>query len=233
MPAAPTVTQEQFAALAKLDTPSICNGLEMLDSKYRTQFWTQQPLVCAFPELPAMVGYACTATLRSTQPGKPGKENRMKYYEYITTIPAPRVVTIADLDGDRRGFGAFWGEVNSTIHQALGCLGVVTDGGVRDLHAVAPGFQFLAGRITPSHAFADVVDFGGEVNVAGMVVKSGDLIHADRHGAVMIPAGTIPDLLKAIDLISRREKVILDAAKDPKFDIHMLEKALAGASEIH
>ncbi len=87
---APAVSKEQFDALAKLDTPSICNALEMIDSKYRTQFWTQEPLVCAFPELPAMVGFACTATLRSTQPGGPGREKRLKYYEYLTTVPAPR-----------------------------------------------------------------------------------------------------------------------------------------------
>lgn len=233
MPAAPTVTQEQFAALAKLDTPSVCNGLEMLDSKYRTQFWTQEPLVCAFPELPAMVGYACTATLRSTQPGKPGRENRIKYYEYVASVPAPRVVMIADLDGARRGFGAFWGEVNSTIHQALGCLGVVTDGGVRDLHAVAPGFQFLAGRITPSHAYADVVDFGGEVSVAGMVVKSGDLVHADRHGAAVIPADRVQALLDAIALIAKREAAIMATCRKPGFTVDALKKIFAEVDQYH
>lgn len=230
---AAAVTPEDLAQLAKLDTPSICNGLEMIDAKYRTQFWTQEPLLCAFPDLPPMVGFACTATLRSTQPGSPGRERRLKYYEYLTTVPAPRVVLIQDLDGRRAGFGAFWGEVNSTIHQALGCLGVVTDGSVRDLHAVAPGFQFLAARVTPSHAYADVVDFGKEVNVAGMVVQSGDLVHADRHGAVVIPAGRVKDLLAAVALIARREAAIMAACRKPGFTIETLKKVFAEVDQYH
>ena len=229
--AAPTAAD--FAALAKLDTPSICNALETLDPKYRTQFWTQEPLYCAFPELPAMVGYACTATLRSTQPGAPNKEKRLAYYEYLGGVSAPRVVLIQDLDGARAGFGAFWGEVNSTIHKALGCLGVVTNGGVRDLHAVAPGFQFLAARVTPSHAYADIVDFGGEINVSGMVVRSGDLIHADRHGAAVIPAGRVGDVLKAVALIARREATIMDACRKPGFDVAKLRKVLAEVDQYH
>jgi hypothetical protein len=95
---------------------------------------------------------------------------------------------IQDLDGPLVGFGAFWGEVQTTIHKGLGCLGVVTDGCVRDITMMAPGFQVLAGSITPSHAWVHLVDIGGAVNVGGMMVSDGDLIHADRHGAVVIPA---------------------------------------------
>jgi len=231
--AAASVTAEELAQLAKLDTPSICNGLEMIDAKYRTQFWTEEPLLCAFPELPAMVGFACTATLRSTQPGAPGRERRLKYYEYLTTIPAPRVVLIQDLDGARAGFGAFWGEVNSTIHQALGCLGVVTNGGVRDLHAVAPGFQFIAARLTPSHAYADVVEFGKEVNVSGMVVQSGDLVHADRHGAVVIPKDKVKELLAAVALIAKREAAIMATCRKPGFTVEALKKVFAEVEQYH
>lgn len=226
-------TAEQLAALARLDTPSICNALETIDVKYRTQFWTQEPLHCAFPDLPAMVGYACTATLRSTQPGKPGREKRLAYYEYIASLPAPRVVLIQDLDGARAGFGAFWGEVNSTIHKALGCLGVVTNGGVRDLHAVAPGFQFLAARVTPSHAYADIVDFGGEINVSGMVARSGDLVHADRHGAAIIPADKVAEVLKAVALIARREAKIMETCRKPGFTVEALRQVFAEVEQYH
>ena len=97
---------------------------------------------------------------------------------------------IQDLD-DIVGFGAFWGEVQTNIHKALGCLGTITNGSIRDIPQVAPGFQMLAGSIAPSHAFVHVVDFGGNVNIHGMAVKSGDLIHADRHGAVVVPLDTI------------------------------------------
>lgn len=226
-------TQAEFAALAKLDTPSVCNALEMIDPKYRTQSWTQEPLICAFPELPAMVGYAVTATLRSTQPGAPGRERRLAYFDYLSKVPGPRVVLIQDLDGARAGFGAFWGEVNSTVHKGLGCLGVVTNGSVRDLHAVAPGFQFLAARVTPSHAYADIVDFGCEVNVAGMVARSGDLIHADRHGAVVVPKDKIGAVIKGAELIARREAAIMEAARKPGFTVDALRKVFAEIEQYH
>ncbi len=226
-------TPEDLAALAKWDTPSICNALEMIDPKYRTQFWTQEPLLCAFPELPSMVGYAVTATLRSTQPGSPGREKRLAYFDYLSKVPGPRVVLIQDLDGARAGFGAFWGEVNSTIHKGLGCLGVVTSGSVRDLHAVAPGFQFLAARVTPSHAYADIVDFGGEINVSGMVVRSGDLVHADRHGAVVVLKDKIGAIIKAAQLIGKREAAIMAAARRPGFNADALRKVFAEVEQYH
>ncbi len=231
MTAAPT--PQDLAALAKLDTPSICNALEMIDAKYRTQSWTQEPLICAFPQLPSMVGYAVTATLRSTQPGAPGRERRLAYFDYLSKVPGPRVVLIQDLDGARAGFGAFWGEVNSTVHKGLGCLGVVTNGGVRDLHAVAPGFQFIAARITPSHAYADILDFGGEVNVSGMVARSGDLIHADQHGAVNVPKDKIPEVLKAVALIAKREAKIMEVARQPGFGVDALRKVFAEVEQYH
>ena len=103
---------------------------------------------------------------------------------------------IQDLD-DIVGFGAFWGEVQTNIHKALGCLGTITNGSIRDIPQVAPGFQMLAGSIAPSHAFVHVVDFGGNVNIHGMAVKSGDLIHADRHGAVVVPLNTIDGMKDA------------------------------------
>ena len=111
---------------------------------------------------------------------------------------------IQDLD-DIVGFGAFWGEVQTNIHKALGCLGTITNGSIRDIPQVAPGFQMLAGSIAPSHAFVHVVDFGGNVNIHGMAVKSGDLIHADRHGAVVVPLNTI-DGMKAARRQARRAR---------------------------
>jgi regulator of RNase E activity RraA len=235
MTAAATImpTPQDLADLAKLDTPSVCNALELIDAKYRTQFWTQEPLVCAFPDLPPMVGFAVTATMRSTQPGAPGRERRLAYFDYLSKAPGPRVVLIQDIDGARAGFGAFWGEVNSTVHKGLGCLGVVTNGAVRDLHAVAPGFQFLAARVTPSHAYADILDFGGEVNVAGMVARSGDLVHADRHGAVVVPKDKVREVVKAAALIARREAAIMAAAREPGFTVDALRKVFAEIEQYH
>ena len=154
--------------------------------------YTTKPLVCPFPDLPPMVGYARTVTIRSVlKSGLPADEaskRRIDYYEYVGTGHGPRITVIQDIDGPDVGYGAFWGEVQSNVHKALGCLGVITDGSIRDIPQWAPGFQALAGSIGPSHAWVHAESFGGEVRVAGMTVRSDDLIHADSHGADRDPA---------------------------------------------
>ena len=110
---------------------------------------------------------------------------------------------IQDLD-EAHGYGSFWGEVNSNIHKGLGCNGVITNGSVRDLPDVAEGFQMLADRVGPSHAFVHVVDFGRPVTVCGMRVSDGDIIHADQHGAVVIPSHVCSKVKKAAQLVARR-----------------------------
>src|SRR5262249_61256690 len=120
------------------------------------------------------------------------------------------IAVIQDLDGRDSGFGAFWGVVMSAVHQGLGRLGWVTDGSIRDIDQWAPGFQALAGSIMPSHAHVHLHDFGKEVRVAGMLVRSGDLVHADRHGAVTIPATVAAKIPAACELLARRQAVLLD-----------------------
>jgi regulator of RNase E activity RraA len=158
---------------------------------------------------------------------------RLAYYEYVGTGHGPRISVIQDIDGADVGFGAFWGEVQSAVHKALGCLGVVTDGSIRDIAQWAPGFQALAGCIGPSHAYVHAENFGGEVRVAGMTVRSGDLIHADRHGAVVIPFDVAAKLPEAAELCGRRETPILEIARSPTFSLEMLKAALARSAEIH
>lgn len=223
--------------LARWDTPTICNALEVVAPERRLIGYTTKPLVCPFPDLPPMVGYARTATIRATSPSSlsPAEQRaqRLAYYEYCGTGQGPRISVIQDLDGINIGFGAFWGEVNSSVHKALGCLGVVTDGSIRDIPAWAPGFQALAGSIGPSHAFVHLAGFGETVCVAGMTVSSDDLIHADRHGAVVIPANIAEKLPDAAKLCERREEPILSIARSPSFTVEKLKEALAKAAEIH
>jgi regulator of RNase E activity RraA len=135
-------------------------------------------------------------------------------------------VVIQDLD-DIVGYGAFWGEVQSTVHKALGCLGAITNGSVRDIPAIAPGFQLLAGSIAPSHAFVHVVDFGVNVNIHGMAVRSGDLIHADRHGAVVVPLETIAPMQAAAEGLAKREARIIEAARSGK-GVEAIKAAMRG-----
>ena len=231
------ISEATLKALRALDTPTVCNALEIVAPERRALGFTVEPLVCARTDLPPIVGFARTATIRAMQPGGASgaemRKKRLAYYEYVAKGPAPSIVVIQDLDGPRRGFGAFWGEVNTAIHKGLGCLGCVTDGSIRDLDQVAPGFQLLADRIGPSHAHVHLVDFGGQVNVAGMQAKDGDLLHADRHGAVVIPFAVADKVAGAAALLQKREAVILEAARKPGFGIDILARAMADADEIH
>ena len=224
-------------ALGKYDTPTICNAMEIVAPERRLIGYTTKPLVCPFPDLPPMVGYARTATIRATSasslPPPEQRAQRTAYYEYCGTGHGPRISVIQDLDGANIGFGAFWGEVQSSLHKALGCLGVVTDGSIRDIPQWAPEFQALAGSIGPSHAYVHLAGFGEDVCVAGMTVRSGELIHADRHGAVVIPFDIAPKLVDAAKLCERREEPILGIARSSSFSLEKLKDALSRSAEIH
>jgi regulator of RNase E activity RraA len=223
--------------LKSYDTPTICNALEIVDPARRLTGFTTKPLECPFPNLPPVVGYAKTATIRATHvnelEGQKAREQRLAYYEYVAGKPAPGIMVIQDLDAPDTGFGAFWGEVQSAVHKGLGLVGVVTDGCIRDIDQWAPGFQALAGSIMPSHAHVHLADFGKQVRVAGMLVRSGDVVHADRHGAVTIPAAVAEKIPAACDLLARKEAVILEMARAPGFNVAKLREALTKQDEIH
>ncbi|MDP9465613.1 MAG: RraA family protein [Actinomycetota bacterium] len=228
------LTPDLIAVLKSVDTPTVCNALEILVPERRGYGFTTSPLVCIRPDLGPIVGHARTATIRAAHPrDSDGDQADVgdRYYAYIDGGPKPSVVVIQDLD-DERGYGSFWGEVNSNIHKGLGCDAVITDGSVRDLPDIAEGFQMLADRVGPSHAFVHVVDHSRPVTVAGMRVCDGDLIHADQHGAVVIPHGVCSEIAQAADLIRRRERVIIAAAQQPRFDVEALRSAQREAAEI-
>lgn len=230
------LTAADLNKLTEWDTPTICNGLEHLSSEYRVKSFTVEQMQCFDPSLPPIIGYARTAMIRSMTPpeGKPEdiREMRARYYETISAPPNPSISVIQDLD-PTPGFGAFWGEVNTTIHKGLGCLGVVTNGSFRDIDACAPGFQLLGGKVAPSHAWVHLVAIECEVNIFGMAVKPNDIIHADRHGAVVVPEECVKELPSAIDVLTRREAVILEVARSPGFNVEILKKAMADSAEIH
>ena len=230
------LTAADLNKLTEWDTPTICNGLEHLSSEYRVKSFTVEQMQCFDPSLPPIIGYARTAMIRSMTPpeGTPEdiREMRAQYYETIAATPNPSISVIQDLD-PTPGFGAFWGEVNTAIHKGLGCLGVVTNGSFRDIDACAPGFQLLGGKVAPSHAWVHLVAIECEVNIFGMAVKPNDIIHADRHGAVVVPEECVKELPAAIDILTRREAIILEVARSPGFNVDILKKAMADSAEIH
>jgi regulator of RNase E activity RraA len=230
------LTESLIAELQGIDTPTVCNALEVLVPERRGYGYTTENLFCLRPELRPMVGLARTATIRSAHPSDlTGAEARAVsdgYYRYVGDGPKPSVAVIHDID-EQHGYGSLWGEVNSAIHSGLGCVGLVTNGGIRDLPDIAPGFQMLAGRVIPSHAFVHVVDFGRPVNVAGMRVRDGDLIHADQHGAVVIPHAVADKVRGAADEIIRHERGIIAAALAPGFSVEKLFGARNPQREDH
>src|SRR5208282_1035233 len=223
------VSESQFSFLRSIDTPTVCNLIEIVAPERRGAFYTVAHLHCPFPDLAPMVGFAKTVTIRARDKvgGPSYMQKRMDYLDYVAAEPRPSIVVIEDKD-DPAGYGAFWGEVQTNVHKALGCLGTITNGSVRDIPAVAEGFQMLAGLIGPSHAYVHVEEFGVPVTIAGMAVKSGDLIHADRHGAVVVPVNTIDAMAAALDGLLKQEARIITAARAPGATVEQIKAAFRG-----
>jgi regulator of RNase E activity RraA len=223
------VSESQFTFLRSIDTPTACNLIEIVAPERRGMGYTASHLHCPFPDLPPMVGFAKTATIRARDPvsGSSYMQKRMDYLDYVAAAPRPSVVVIEDED-EPAGYGAFWGEVQTNVHKALGCLGIVTNGSIRDLAAVVEGFQMLAGSIAPSHAYVHIVEFDLSVTVHSMEVRSGDLIHADRHGAVVVPVENIDAMAAALDGLMKREAKIIAAARAPGASVGTIKAAMKG-----
>ncbi|MCB1834401.1 MAG: RraA family protein [Geminicoccaceae bacterium] len=231
-----SLDQSLLDHLAAFDTPTICNALEVVYGERVITGFTTKPFFCAFPDMKPIVGYARTATMRAVQEsvvkGAEAKAHRLAYYEYVASQPGPTIAVIQDLDPEP-GVGAMWGEVNTAVHRGLGVLGCVTNGSIRDLDAVDPRFQLIAGLVGPSHAKVHVEAFNVPVNIHGMPVVHGDLIHADRHGAVTIPLDRAGELPAAIDLCVRKEEPVLKAARSGDFSLAKLRAAMGEAEDIH
>lgn len=225
-------TQTDLEKLRQWDTPTVCNGLELIVPERRAIGFTVEPMAVLHPDAAPIVGLARTGTVRAKEPPRGAVANRLDWYDYVAKASLPTIVVLQDLD-DRPGYGAFWGEVNTTVHMKLGAEGCVTNGSFRDLSASAKGFQILGGRVGPSHAHIHVVDFGGPVNIFGMQAAHDDVIHADCHGAVVVPAECVTKLPAAIDLVTRREKVILDLCASSDFTPAKLREAVMKSREIH
>lgn len=213
------LTDEQLDALRAWPSPAISNAIETFGVRARNAGVMSPDIRCHFPELKPIVGHAVTCTIRASVPPDQDPEasvSRGEWYEHIESVPAPRIVVVKDLD--QPPVGSFWGEVNANVHRALGCVGVVTDGGVRDMEEVrALGFQFLAKEVLVSHAFVHQVAVGVPVTVGGLTVKPGDLLHADLHGCIAVPRDIAAEVPAAAQLVEDRERVVIDYAQSPGF----------------
>ena len=222
---------ESFAitALREFDTPTICNAIEVIEPDRRTRGFTTKPFLCHDPSLPPIVGYARTATIKATEPSGRSKAEdlatRIGYYTHIAEGPGPTVTVIEDID-EQVGFGAHWGEVNSNLHKGLGSVGVITNGSIRDADMWAEGFGALAGFYSPSHAWVHVVDYAIPVTVHGMAVSPGDIVHADRHGAVVVPPSAVSAIAATVKRLETAEAKLIEPSQEPGFNIEQLIKIL-------
>ncbi len=187
-----------LARLRALDSCTVSNAIERLDVRLRNEGFASGVARCQFPDFSPMVGYAATGRIRTTSPPMTHRcyYDRMDWWSYVASLPEPRVMVLEDAD-HTPGVGAFVGEIHATIGVALNCVGCVTNGAVRDLPSVeAMGFQLFACRTSVSHSYAHIIEFGEPVEIDGLKIAPGDLIHGDRHGFLTVPlsvAGKVPD----------------------------------------
>jgi regulator of RNase E activity RraA len=213
--------------LRSVDTPTVCNAIEVAQGKRGFNAFTRGTMQASDPT-GVMVGYAVTAQIAAVEPPTEDaatiRARRMAYYKAMAEGPKPSVAVVEDLDYPN-AIGAYWGEVNTTIHKGFGMSGALTNGVMRDLGDMAPGFPVVAGSIGPSHGFVHVRSVNQPVSIMGMRVHPGDLIHADRHGAVVIPPEVVGQLAEAIGKMQETERLVLDPARAEGFDFEAFEAA--------
>lgn len=222
------MNKELLKLLQSIDTPTVCNAIEVAQGKRGFANFTRQTLISSDPDGGAMVGYAVTAKISAIappdEPAEVIKARRMDYYRAMAEGGKPSVAVVEDVNFPHC-IGAYWGEINTTVHKGFGMSGALTNGVMRDLGDLPEGFPVVAASIGPSHGFVHVKEINTPVNIVGLSVNSGDLIHADRHGAVVIPSEVIPQLEQAIQTLLDSEQIILSAANKENFTFADFEAA--------
>jgi len=220
------ISDAELQLLQSIPSPTISNAIERFNLRDGTEGYMDSSIRCIFPQKGVMVGYAVTGRVRSGMRPSGGRREIMKpYWDQYANFPMPRIAVLQELDDPAAG--AFWGEVNANIHRALGCIGLITNGTVRDLDEVrALNFQFFASGISVSHAFAHLVDFGGPVEIGGLTVRPGDLLHADQHGVVHIPSSIASEVAVASREVEQYERPIIGLCKSKEFTTEKLASLL-------
>ncbi len=228
MPQESKLTLQELNLLRCLSSCQVADALETLDVRLHNEGFTDSSVRCMFPALPPMVGYAVTARMRTSEPPMSGGAypDRTDWWSYLLTIPAPRVVVLEDLDR-RPGLGSCAGDVHAHIFKALGCAGLVTSGAVRDLQAVESyGFPFFARNVAVSRVYYHMLDFGVPVEVGGLKVRPGDLLHGDRHGVISIPDSVARDIASAAARVAALERHVIELADSPNPSLEELREAV-------
>lgn len=222
------MTPSLLQLLKTVDTPTVCNAIEVAQGKRGFDQFTRGTMLCSDPEGGVIVGYARTAKIAALEPPQEAPEviraRRMAYYKHMSEGPRPSVTVIEDVDFPNC-IGAYWGEINTTVHKGLGVSGALTNGVMRDLGDLPDEFPVVAGSVGPSHGFVHVREIGTPVEIFGLRIEDGDLLHADRHGALVIPADVLEVLEVSITKLLRTERLILEPARKKGFDFETFVKA--------
>ena len=230
------LTDDRLAALKAFDSSTIASAIQTFGVRLDNEGFLSGAVQCRCPMAGPMVGYAVTAKIRCSSPPMEGRTypDRNQWWDYILSVPAPRIVVIQDVDENGPGTGAFIGEVQAAILKALGCDGVVTDGAVRDLNRMPfdrGGFQIYSASLSPSQAYAHLVEIACDVTIGNLQIYPGSLLHGDRHGIVLIPtaiAGAVP---LAAEKVRSGERRIVALCQAPDVTVAMIRKSVGGMAQ--
>jgi regulator of RNase E activity RraA len=223
------LTPEQLEALRWLDACTLANAIETFHARLRNEGFVDHSIRAIFPHLQPMLGFAATVKIRGSEMPTAGGlyPDRTDWWDYILSVPEPRVIVVQDC-ATKPGMGSLLGAVHTNIVKALGCAGAVTNGSVRDIPALGSlAFPVFAGSISVSHAYIHIVEMGWTVEIGGLKIKSGDLLHGDIHGVQCIPiaiAGKVPAVASKI---SQREEEIIALCRSAGFSLEKLRKLVS------
>jgi 4-hydroxy-4-methyl-2-oxoglutarate aldolase len=223
------LTRDDLEALARISSPALANAIETFGLRPNNTGFTGPEIRPLFPELGPMVGFACTLRVAAERPPEAKTAGApLAYWDYVARSSGPKVIVVQDLDP--QPVGAFWGEVNSNVHKALGAVGTITLGGVRDLDEMREtGFKVFASAVLVSHAYVHIEEFGGPVQIGRLTVQPGDLVHADQHGALIVPLEIARELPRVVMEIEHLEREIIDCARSADFRPARLAEVWNGA----
>ncbi len=222
------LTSEQLENLRRIDACTLANSIEQFHERLRNEGFADNSIHCLFPKFPVMLGYAATVKIRGSNLPTADSvySDRTDWWDYILSLPAPRVVVVQDV-ATKVGLGSLLGAVHINILRALGCVGAVTNGSVRDIPAAEKlGFQIFAGGVAVSHAYVHIVEFGMPVEIGALKIQSGDLLHGDLHGVQSIPLDIAGSLPAAAAKIAAQEKLVIGICQSGDVTIEKLRAAV-------
>ena len=220
----PLLTAEQFEALRQIDSPTVSNAIEHFGVRGRLDGFASWELRCAFPELGTMIGYAVTCTADSTTETRRDERGLLRLWQAVEAAPKPAVVVIKDI-GPERNRSCHMGEVMATTARALGAVGCISDGGLRDVAEVrALGFHYFCPGFVVSHGNPVICEVGVPVALAGLAIEPGDLLHADINGVLLVPAAVAREVAEQAARVRAAERAVLEFVKQPGLTVEKLRE---------